>query len=107
MIEAEKELEKINMPTFGKNCPSLLSKYLTKEIYDQLYSKSDKFGFTFRQLINSGVVNTDSGIGVYAGSGDSYTTFAPLLDKIIEHYHGHKPTDKHVSDWDVSKLADL
>jgi len=51
MIEAEKELEKSNMPNFGKNCPSLLSKYLTKDIYDKLYSVSDSHGYTFRQLI--------------------------------------------------------
>ena len=29
--------------------------------------------------------------------------FAPLMDKIIEDYHGHKPTDKHISDWDDTK----
>ena len=46
----------------------------------------------------------DSGIGVYAGSHHSYTAFAPLMDKIIEDYHGHKKTDKHYSDMDYKKL---
>jgi len=46
----------------------------------------------------------DSGIGVYAGSHDSYVKFADFFDKIIEDYHGHKKTDKHVSDMDASKL---
>lgn len=46
----------------------------------------------------------DSGIGVYAGSPDSYVAFADLFDKIIEDYHGHKPADKHVSDMDASHL---
>lgn len=55
-------------------------------------------------MINSGVVNLDSGIGVYAGSEETYTVFAPLLDKIISDYHGHGPDAKHESDWDVSKL---
>jgi len=32
---------------------------------------------------------------VYAGSHDSYTTFAPMMDKIIQEYHGHGPNDKH------------
>lgn len=45
-----------------------------------------------------------SGIGVYAGSASTYKVFAPLLDRIIEDYHGHKPTDSHVTDWDVSKI---
>lgn len=46
----------------------------------------------------------DSGIGVYAGSHDSYTAFADLFDKIIEDYHGHKKEAKHVSDMDFTKL---
>lgn len=45
-----------------------------------------------------------SGIGVYAGSESTYKKFAPLLDKIIEDYHGHKPNDSHVTDWDVNKI---
>lgn len=46
----------------------------------------------------------DSGIGVYAGSHDSYKVFAPLMDKIIEDYHKHKKNDKHTSNMDSSKL---
>jgi protein-arginine kinase len=41
---------------------------------------------------------------VYAGSHDSYHTFAPLFDKIVEDYHGHKHDAKHVSDMDYTKL---
>jgi hypothetical protein len=41
---------------------------------------------------------------VYAGSHDSYTRFSPLFDKIVEDYHGHKHTDKHISDMDYTKL---
>jgi len=41
---------------------------------------------------------------VYAGSHDSYEVFAPLMDEIIEQYHGHKKTDKHVSNMDHTKL---
>jgi hypothetical protein len=41
---------------------------------------------------------------VYAGSHDSYTTFEDFFDKIILDYHGHKKSDKHVSDMDASKI---
>lgn len=64
----------------------------------------DSFGFSFKQAIFSGCKNTDSSIGVYAGSPDSYNAFAPLMDKIIEQYHGHKAEAKHVSDMDTAKL---
>jgi len=37
-------------------------------------------------------MNPDSSIGVYAGSVDSYSVFAPFFDKIISDYHGHAPS---------------
>jgi len=58
----------------------------------------DPFNFSFQEAIFSGCKNVDSGIGVYAGSHDSYTTFAPFFDKVIEDYHGHKKTDRHVAE---------
>lgn len=61
-------------------------------------------GFPFKDAIYSGCKNTDSGIGVYAGSHDSYTTFAPFFDKIIEDYHGHKKTDMHQAESASVKL---
>lgn len=66
--------------------------------------KKDKHGFTFRQAVYSGCKNTDSGIGCYAGSHDSYKVFAPFFDKIVEDYHKHGKDAKHVSDMDASKL---
>jgi hypothetical protein len=92
------------LPVFPEGTKSLLSKYITPQVWKQLKDKKDKAGFSFKEAIFSGCKNTDSGIGVYAGSHDSYTTFAPLFDKIIEDYHQHKKNDKHVSDMDASKL---
>ena len=91
-------------PTFPEGTKSLLCKHLTPEIWNKLKDKKDKHGFTFKEAIFSGCKNTDSGIGVYAGSHDSYSAFAPLFDKIVEDYHQHKKSDKHVSDMDASKL---
>jgi creatine kinase/arginine kinase len=82
----------------------LLARCLTPKIWEQLKDKTDKYGFTFKQAIYSGSKWTESGVGVYAGSHDSYYAFAPFFDKIIYEYHGHKPTDKHVSDMDYTKL---
>ena len=58
---------------------------------------SDSVGVTFKTMIFSGIKNQDSGIGLYAGSHDSYTTFNKLFDKVIQEYHGHSTTDMHVS----------
>jgi hypothetical protein len=65
--------------------------------------KDDK-GFRFVDAIYSGCKNTDSGIGVYAGSHDSYKSFAPLMDKIIQDYHGHGPTATHASKMSVEGM---
>ena len=83
---------------------SLLCKYLTKDIYNKFKGKKDKAGVPFEQMILSGAQNVDSGIGLYAGSHDSYTTFSDLFDKVIEDYHGHKKDGKHVSNMEASKL---
>ena len=64
----------------------------------------DPFGFSFQEAIFSGCKNVDSGIGIYAGSHDSYTTYAEIFDKVVEDYHGHKKDGKHVSNM---KHADL
>ena len=53
---------------------------------------------SFRTCIWSGIYNLDSGIGVYSGSHQGYTTFNKLFDKVIEEYHGHAPDSKHISD---------
>ena len=91
-------------PYFPTGTGSLLQKCLTRDIWEQCKDRRDKFGFTFRQAIFSGSKWTNSGVGVYAGSHDSYYAFAPFMDKIIESYHGHKPSDKHISSMDYNQL---
>lgn len=44
-----------------------------------------------------GVHNLDAGVGVYAPDAESYRTFAPLFDPIIEEYHGFTPSDRQPS----------
>jgi len=66
---------------------SLLKKYLTKEIFDDLKEKETKLGCDFKSCIKSGIDNLDSGIGVYASDAEAYTLFAPLLNPIITDYH--------------------
>ena len=101
-LKSPEEIEAL--PYFPTGTKSLLCQCLTPEIWEQLKDKKDKFGYTFKHAIFSGAKWTDSGVGVYAGSHDSYYTFAPLFDKIILKYHGHGKTDKHVSDMDFKKL---
>lgn len=92
------------------NCKSLLKKYLTKDVFDQLKTRKTAMGATLLDVIQSGVENLDSGVGLYAPDAESYTLFAPLFNGVIEDYHnGFKPTDKHpASDWgDLSQLVNV
>lgn len=100
----KKPEELTGMPIFPAGTKSLLSKYLSRELWNKSKDFKDKFGFSFRQAIFSGCQNTDSGIGTYAGSHHSYRVFCDLFDKIIEDYHGHKKDAKHISDMDFTKL---
>ena len=83
---------------------SALSRNLTKEIWEEYKNKADKYGVSFKTCIFSGIQNLDSGIGVYAGSHDAYTTFEKLFDKVVAEYHKHGKDAKHVSDMNADAL---
>jgi len=82
-------------PQFTQEHKSLMSKYLTKEVFEELQDKKTQNGFTIENVINSGVQNPDSGIGAYAGDKESYTVFGSFFDPIIEEYHGFSKDDMH------------
>ena len=57
-----------------------------------------KYGITFKTCIDAGAKNSDSGIGVYAGSPHSYKVFNKFFDLVIQDYHGHAPEDFHITE---------
>jgi hypothetical protein len=73
---------------------SLIAKYLTREVYDELKSKQTSMGVRLEDTIRAGVslpwgANPPRGIaGVYAGDAESYYVFRSLFDPlIIERHH--------------------
>ena len=91
-------------PVWPAGTKSLVSKYVTPELFNKFQGKKDKAGVSFEQMILSGCQNIDSGIGIYAGSHDSYTTFGEVFGQVVLDYHGHKKEDKHISAMDHTKL---
>lgn len=80
----------------AKDCKSLLKKYLTQEVFDKLKTRKTGMGATLLDVIQSGVENLDSGVGLYAPDAEAYTLFADLFNPVIEDYHGgFKATDRH------------
>jgi arginine kinase len=90
---------------FKPDTNSALSRNLTQEIWTEYKDKSCSSGVTFKTCCFSGVANLDSGIGLYAGSHDAYSTFNKLFDKVVKEYHGHEADASHVSDMDATKLT--
>ncbi|KAF7623461.1 hypothetical protein Mgra_00010236 [Meloidogyne graminicola] len=93
-------------------CKSLLKKYLTKKVMDQCKGLKTELGATLLDVIQSGVANLDSGVGVYAPDAESYKKFAALFDPIINDYHGgFGPSAKHPATYfgedKLSELQDL
>uniref|UniRef100_A0A7E4VHT1 arginine kinase n=1 Tax=Panagrellus redivivus TaxID=6233 RepID=A0A7E4VHT1_PANRE len=96
----------------AKDCNSLLKKHLTKKVVDELKGKKTKLGATLLDVIQSGVANLDSGVGLYAPDAESYTLFKPLFDPVIQEYHnGFAPTAKQpatdLGEGKTSQLPDL
>ncbi|MEA3523467.1 MAG: phosphagen kinase [Campylobacterota bacterium] len=96
--------ETSSFPKFPLTCKSLLCKYLTVPIFEELKDKKTRNDFSFLDVINSGLVNPDSGVGVYAGDEESYRLFSPLFDSIIEDYHGFGVNDSHQSNLNPNDL---
>ncbi len=89
---------------FTNEHKSLMSKHLTKEVFDKLKDAKTENNFALKHAVNSGIKNPDSGIGVYAGDKESYETFGALLDPIIQEYHGFDKSDLHMSNLNADDL---
>jgi len=81
---------------------SLLAKHLTPEREAELASVTTDRGFTIDHVVQSGVQNPDSSVGVYIPDEESYRAFAPLIHPVVCDYHGIPEQVAHTRDFDVS-----
>lgn len=89
---------------FSETSRSLVKNHLTQTLFKHLCHLKTGSGFTLEKAIRSGIKNPDSSIGIYAGDAESYQVFSPVLDPIIDEYHGFSGNQKHVSDFTVPDL---
>lgn len=89
-----------------ENSKSLVKKHLSLESYSKLKQLSTKSGFTLAKAIQSGVVNPDSSIGIYAGDAESYTLFSDIFSPVIEEYHGYSKEMVHSPHFSPVALVD-
>merc|ERR1712116_60123 len=76
------------------NCKSLLKKYLTREVLDKTKDLKTSFGSTLLDVVQSGMENLDSGVGVYAPDAESYTLFHDLFDPCLTEAQYKEMEDK-------------
>lgn len=93
----------ISLPVASK---SLVVKHLSKDVLKTLELKETNSGFTLEKAIQSCMANPDSAIGIYAGDAESYQTFAPLFDPIIQEYHNSPKGKKQFHDLQAVDLCD-
>jgi len=100
----------LDFPDFTKH-NNWMSKVLTKEMYCQLRDRTTPSGYTLDNAIQTGVDNPGHPFimtcGATLGDEESYETFKPLFDALIEKRHnGYKPTDTHKTDLNADGLKE-
>jgi creatine kinase len=98
-----------DFPNLSKH-NNYMAKVLTKEMYAKLRDVTTPTGYTLDQAIQTGVDNPGHPyimtVGCVAGDEETYEVFKDFFDPIIDVRHGgYKPTDKHKTDLDASKIT--
>eukprot|EP00494_Astrolonche_serrata_P024437 UN24695 len=93
-------------PTFTDKHKSLMSKVLTKELFEKLKDKKTASGVTLYHVIKTGVDTPHLGVGCTAGDEESWEVFKELFNPVISGWHkGYNPeTQKHISDLNPENL---
>lgn len=93
------------LPKFGEEHKSLMSKVLTPELFEQLKDKASSKGYNLSNAIMTGVVTPHLMCGATAGDEECWEIFKDLYYPIIKEWHGYDAyTQKHPVDLDASKL---
>ncbi|GMI33608.1 hypothetical protein TrRE_jg11285 [Triparma retinervis] len=85
------------------NPDMLMSKYFDVKYYNSL---SDTLKARLLACCKSGAENHDSGVGVYAMQPSDYDDLKPYFDQVIRGYHKIPGQVKHITNWDLSSVAD-
>jgi len=94
------------LPKFGPEHKSAMSKYLSQELFDKLKDVKSSKEYTLSNVIMTGVVTPHLGVGATAGDEECWELFKDLFYPIIKDWHGYDAyTQKHPVDLDPSKLV--
>eukprot|EP00760_Papus_ankaliazontas_P030337 PhM_4_TR476/c0_g2_i4/m.27531 len=94
-----KRLDEVRASHPGNRC----AKYLTREVFNS-YPEAERE--MLYRCAKTGAENPDSGIGCYILTPDHLRHYRKFFDPLIRDYHKAGPTDKHITDWDISAVGD-
>lgn len=80
---------------------SLLKKYLTDGVFNNLREVTTSFEGSFLDNIQSGLTVFDQEVGVFASDADAYSAFSDLFDPILEHLFDIKQDDDSESETEI------
>lgn len=93
------------MPRFSPAHRSSLVRHLTQDIFDHLKDSKTSKGYTFSNVIMTGVVSPHLHAGATAGDEESWEVFQDLLHPIVRDIHGFDPKNQsNTSDMDAGKV---
>eukprot|EP00981_Chlorochromonas_danica_P005393 scaffold1091_cov164-Ochromonas_danica.AAC.16 len=94
-----------DLPAFTPAHRSLMSKVLTKELFEKLKNVKSSKGYSLSNVIMTGVVTPHLGVGATAGDEECWELFKDLFYPIIKGWHGYDAyLQKHPMDLDPTKL---
>jgi protein-arginine kinase len=99
-----KDSNYLKFPVFSDTSTSLVKKHLSFDLFEKLYTQKTDSGFTIKKAVQSGVLNPDSTIGIYAGDAQTYETYSKIFEPVIFEYHGISKTGSHLSDFSPMDL---
>ncbi|QED23651.1 ATP--guanido phosphotransferase [Candidatus Deianiraea vastatrix] len=88
---------------FANEIPLCIQAVQNQKIKASLENKKTANGVDFDKIMASGIKTKKSKIGCYAGDAESYQTFAPIFDYVLDKYH-HKTQNKTTENYDVSAI---
>ncbi|OII75891.1 ATP:guanido C-terminal catalytic domain-containing protein [Cryptosporidium andersoni] len=114
-----KKPSEYNVETFGtalENYPNLskhycyMAKVLTKSMYGEYYNLKTSNGFTFDQVIQTGVDNPGhpfiTNVGAVAGDEESFELFKEFFENIVEVRHGFMKHQIQESNLNIDELIE-
>ena len=100
------DLDEGRFPTLTEYHSSLMRKYLTEELWNELKDlRTESAGWSLADIVNTGCINEHARIGLWAGDKESYHLFAKIFNPVIKEFH-HVYTlgQRHETDLDPGKL---